>query len=125
MRYSAKQYATALFEAILEDPGKEDEVISSFASLLINHNARSLVPSISRQIKSLERSRSDKHTAVITTAKKASSELITEIKKRIKGSVEITEVVDKGVLGGFKLVIDDEYVVDGTFSNRINRLFRN
>jgi F0F1-type ATP synthase delta subunit len=47
---------------------------------------------------------------------------VVEIKKKVGEGSHIKEVVDEEVLGGLKILINDEMVIDGTYKTRINRM---
>jgi F0F1-type ATP synthase delta subunit len=59
----------------------------------------------------------------ITTAKKAQKALLEKVQKRFNGKADIVEEVDERVLGGIKVLIDDQYVIDATFQGRVEQLY--
>ncbi len=123
MRYAIKKYAEALYEATKDAKKSEAEkVTDSFIVLLNRYNDRSLLPRI---IEHYERLRTKKEGVVkveVTMAKKVPAKVRLEIEKKV-GKAEIVEKVEPEALGGVKLIINDEYLVDGTFQSRVEKLY--
>jgi F0F1-type ATP synthase delta subunit len=121
-RYTPKQYATALFESLQEKGVKADAVVKSFAGVVAKNYDRALLPKIIMQLKKLERSKGGIHEVVLTSARPLEKAVVVEIKKKVGEGSHIKEVVDEEVLGGLKILINDEMVIDGTYKTRINRM---
>lgn len=122
-RFTPKQYATALYESLAEaKPSAQDAVIKSFAAILAKNYDRSMLSRIIAQLKKLERSRGGAHDVVVTSARPLERSMIKEIEKKVGGKSNIQEVIDPLVLGGIKVLINDELVIDGTYRARIARL---
>jgi len=121
-RYTPKQYATALFESLNEKGVKTDVVVKSFAGVVAKNYDRALLPKIVMQLKKLERSKGGVHEVVLTSARPLEKTVIAEIKKKVGEGSHIKEVVDESVLGGLKILINDEMVIDGTYRARINKM---
>jgi F0F1-type ATP synthase delta subunit len=83
---------------------------------------RALLPKIIMQLKKLERSKGGIHEVVLTSARPLEKAVVVEIKKKVGEGSHIKEVVDEEVLGGLKILINDEMVIDGTYKTRINRM---
>jgi F0F1-type ATP synthase delta subunit len=58
------------------------------------------------------------------TAKKLSDKSKADIEKKFNGKVEIAEKVHPEVIGGIKLIVNDEYQIDGTLQGRVDRLYK-
>ena len=123
MRYPIKKYAQALYESTVGKSEHEQEKISkAFVALLAAYNDSSLLSRIIEYYSRVRR-RSEGLTKVdLTTADKASVKIKTELKKKLGERLEIDEKIDPNVLGGIKLIINDEYLIDGTFQSRVERL---
>jgi F0F1-type ATP synthase delta subunit len=122
-RYSPKQYATALYESLAEAKGSNhDAVIRAFAGIVAANYDRALLPKIVMQLKKLERTRAGRHDVVVTSARPLTKAILEEVKGKVGSNSSVTEVIDPSVLGGLKVLINDEVVIDGTFKARIARL---
>lgn len=121
-RYTPKQYATALFDALSEKGANHDAVVKSFAKVVAKHYDRALLPKILMQFKKLERSKAGRHEVVLTSARPLERSVVADVKKKVGEMSGITEVVDPQVLGGLRVLINDEFVVDGTVKARIERM---
>jgi F-type H+-transporting ATPase subunit delta len=121
-KYTAKQYAAALFDSLQEKGAKTDAVVKSFAKILVANYDRALLPKIAMQLAKLERATLGRHDVVLTSARPLTTGVISEIKKKVGENSGITEVVDPSVLGGLKILINDELVIDGTVKGRIERM---
>ena len=123
MKYSAKQYATALYESLSEaKPSQQDAVIKSFAQILVKNYDRSLFSKIAMQLKKLERSHAGSHEVVVTSARPLEVSVLKQIGEKVGKNSRIKEVIDPWVLGGMKVLINDELVIDGTYRARIGRM---
>lgn len=123
MKFTAKQYATALYESLTEaKPSAQDAVIKSFAAILAKNYDKSLLSRIIAQFKKLERTRGGSHEVVVTSARPLEKSVIKDIAARVGTKSPIKEVIDPTVLGGMKVLINDETVIDGTYRTRIARL---
>ncbi len=122
-RYTPKQYAAALFQSLeATKPSNRDATIKKFASIVVKNYDRSLVPKIAMQLKKLERAKAGRHEVVLTSARQLEKSVISEIKARVGSSSTLTELIDPDVLGGVKILINDELVIDGTYKTRIARM---
>lgn len=121
-RYTPKQYAAALFEALHEKGVKTDVVVKRFAECVVKNYDKALLSKIVMQLKKLERAQLGRHDVVLTSAKPLEKVVITEVKKKVGENSGITEVVDPSVLGGLHVLINDELVIDGTVKGRIERM---
>jgi len=122
-RFTPKQYALALYESLSEaKPSEQDMVLKSFAQILVKHYDRALLPKISMQLKKLERARAGTHEVVVTSARPIERSVLQEIGEKVGKNSRIKEVIDPWVLGGMKVLINDELVIDGTLKTRIARM---
>lgn len=124
MRYTPKKYAQALFEATNGvSKGEQEKFFGAFTQLLKRNNDSSLLPRILAAYEQRARAVRGEHKVRITTAKKAQKALLEKIQKRFSGKADIVEEVDERVLGGVKMLIDDQYVIDATFQGRVEQLY--
>lgn len=121
-KYTAKQYAIALFDSLQDKGASVDAVVKRFAKVLVANYDRALLPKIVMQLKKLERAKLGRHDVVLTSARPLSKAAVAEVKKKVGEKSGISEVVDPSVLGGLKVLINDEMVIDGTVKGRIERM---
>src|SRR5262245_58247647 len=125
MRYPIRKYAQALYELSKGASAAEsDKIAKSFVKLLVRNNDRSLLPRIIEQYEKMRRKQEGITKVEVTTAKKMSSKTRGDIEKKFSGKVEISERVHPEVLGGMQLIINDEYLVDGTLQARVEKLYK-
>ena len=125
MRYSPKKYAQALYESSKGTSGAESEkIVKAFIALLDYYHDRSLLPRILTLYEEIRRQKEGITKVEAITAKKLSSKAKADIEKKFDGKVEISERVHPEVLGGIKLIVDDEYQIDGTLQGRVERLYK-
>lgn len=122
-RFTSKQYATALYESLSEaKPSQQEMVLKSFAQILVKNYDRSLFSKIAMQLKKLERANDASHDVVVTSARALDRSVLKQIGEKVGKNSRIQEVIDPWVLGGMKVLINDELVIDGTLKTRIMRM---
>jgi F0F1-type ATP synthase delta subunit len=121
-RYTPKQYAAALFESLQEKGVSVDAVVKSFSAMVVRNYDKALLPKIIAQFKKLERTKAGRHEVVLTSARTIEKSVIADVKKKVGENSGITEVIDPKVLGGVRILINDEVVIDGTYRTRVRRM---
>lgn len=130
MKLNPKQYAEGLFETI---NGKSEEeaqvVLDKFVSLLIANNQTSQLRKILDSFDSIWKQRNGIIEAEIKVAKKLSDDSRTILQNYVleiskAKNVEMTEVIDETLLGGF-IVKYDGSIVDNSLKTRIQDLKNN
>ncbi|HRE51312.1 MAG TPA: ATP synthase F1 subunit delta [Flavitalea sp.] len=114
----------AILKALTE--GKVSEITAAFNALLIRKGRESILPQIApafieqyRQLKGIQ-------TVRLTTATPVSEELKKTIVDKVKAqmpskNIELTALVDEGLIGGFVLQIGDT-LVDASISYDLNTI---
>lgn len=124
MKFTHKQYAQALFEAIADTaPKDQDKVIENFIEIL---KQKGDLPEYERIIAAYEIYDKEQRgiTEVeITTAgdTKLSKPILDELNKLIGKDIEIKEKVDSGIIGGIVVRAGDT-LIDGSIKNQLNQL---
>ena len=122
-RFTPKQYAVALFESYTEaKPSEQDMVLKTFAAILAKNYDRGLFPKIAMQLKKLEQSRAGAYEVVVTSARPLDRSILKQIGEKVGKNSRIEEVIDPFVLGGMKVLINDEIIIDGTYKTRISKM---
>ena len=115
----------SVLEALFKD--KISEVTFSFINLLVSKGRESLVPSIIEETKSQLRIMNNIQAATVKTANplddSSRGKILAEIEKLHSGEIELKEIVDPKILGGFVLRMDDKEV-DASIKRQLKRLGR-
>lgn len=99
-----------------------DAVVKSFSAMVVRNYDKALLPKIIAQFKKLERTKAGRHEVVLTSARTLEKSVIADVKKKVGENSGITEVIDPKVLGGVRILINDEVVIDGTYRTRVRRM---
>lgn len=97
---------TSIFE------GKVHPYTLNFLILITQNRREKYIPGIFRYLSDLYRKNEGISTAVITTARELDQNMIEQISKSLENAsgakVELTQVVDPQLIGGFVLRVDDQ-----------------
>ena len=107
LRYQPKDYANALIRTMKASPGKEEGLLKNFVRVLAAHNdfskwRRTLELFEKLYIQEYEERHIEVHLARDT---------------------EVTFHIDPSIIGGMKIFINKETVIDGSVQKRIRKLF--
>lgn len=104
---------------------KIDNLTLSFIDLVVNKERESFLPSIARTFKHETKQFRGITESVLTTAVKVGPEIRQQISDLISGlfktKVELTEIVNKEIIGGFILKIEDNYI-DASVKNKLRKI---
>lgn len=105
--------------------GKIEELSKQFYQLLCKQRREKFIEGIARQFISKYKKYHNIHVIEIRSATPLSEELrervIDIIESRTKGTVELTETIDKNMIGGF-IVSDEERRFDASLTTTIKKL---
>jgi F-type H+-transporting ATPase subunit delta len=95
--------------------GKLNTLTSAFNTLLIKKNRESVLPEIATAFINQYKEYKNIHTLKLTTATPVSEEVKNAIIQQVKRTggyenIELEETVDKNIIGGFILQVDDKLV---------------
>lgn len=126
MKFSAKQYAEALYDSVQEVSPKDiDLVLNNFIDVLVSNNDLRKYPEIEDEYHKLELAKSGKKLAEVTTAHLLSKEnerdIIDELNRIVKGDVELKKKIDERILGGVVVKIDDQ-LIDASVKTELEQL---
>jgi len=112
-------------EIILALTGDEtDKLTASFVALIFSHGRGDYLSAASRNFIDLTRRHRGIRQVTLTTAVPVSGRLKEEMAALIsgkeKGTIEFIEHVDRSVIGGFILRVDDAYI-DASVRSRLNK----
>ena len=102
-----------------------ERITLSFIDLVVRNEREIFLPAMARAFKHETKQFKGITESVLTTAVKVNvgirkqvSDLITEI---FKTKVELSEIVDKDIIGGFILKIEDNYI-DASVSSKLRKI---
>jgi F-type H+-transporting ATPase subunit delta len=126
MKYSARQYAQALIEA-LEGvaPSDEEKILDNFVEVLASNNDLRMFDDISQEFHKLELVKKGIKQVEITSAKPISREnehqIVEELNKLVKGKIEVKKTIDEKLIGGVIIQMEDQ-MIDASVKNNLEQL---
>ncbi|HEX2921246.1 MAG TPA: ATP synthase F1 subunit delta [Bacteroidales bacterium] len=112
-----------IFSKLLE--GNVQQITLSLINLLVENGRESFLPSIARDYIHETRKYKGVTEAVLTTAVPVDNKLKKEIAGLVENTfstkVELKEVIDSSIIGGFVLRIDDNYI-DASVKNKLRKV---
>jgi len=127
MKFSSKQYAKALFDAVSETAPKDhDAVLDNFVKILSENGDLGKFGEIDKEFRKLKLSSQGIKEAEVTTATKAemNNKIVDEINKAVGGKLEINHKVDESLIGGVVVRVDDT-LIDASVRTQLNNLNNN
>ncbi len=126
MKFSAKQYATALFDALNgAAPNDHDKVLDNFVKLLAKNNDLKKFEEISEEFHKIELKLKGETVAEVTTARPldhdTEKQLVKDLNELVKGKVELKKKVDAGIVGGVIIQMEDT-VIDASVKRTLENL---
>lgn len=124
MKYTNKQYASALLEALKDkDEGARKEVLARFLSLLTKNRARKHLDSILKEAERQNLHNAGLRKVDIEFPHSLSDDTRQEIKESLGGEVFFKEKQNPDLLAGIKILIDDEILIDASAKRRLDNIF--
>ena len=129
MKFSPKQYAQALFDAISHTQSKDhDRVLDNFVQILAANNDLRMFDLISEEFENVRLKSEGKIKATVSSARKmdeaTNKQVVELLNKTVKSNVEITNKIDEKLVGGFVVRMEDT-VIDASIKRQINELKNN
>jgi F-type H+-transporting ATPase subunit delta len=129
MRYTAKQYAQALYEALSETkPAEHDLVIENFARVLQGNGDLGRFGEIELAYHEHEKNLRGVKTAEVSTARELTGteevKLLHSLNELLDTKVELKKKIDEGLLGGIVVRVDDK-MIDGSIKRNLKDLRNN
>lgn len=128
MKFTSRQYASALHQAIFETrPPDQEKILDNFVRLLKEHGDLNKLDEIEKEFYSYDREARGIREANVTSAKPLSltdeEKLIKDLNAHVGGQVELKKNVDEGLVGGIVVRVGDE-LIDGSVKNSLEELRR-
>ncbi|MEK9194860.1 MAG: F0F1 ATP synthase subunit delta [Patescibacteria group bacterium] len=124
MKYRPEQYAQALLAACHEKSDVEQKkIVKRFVQLLVRHQATSKIHAICAAYEKLELRNKGMRNVRLETAGTVSEKLKNGIYEILGKHIQIKEMVNPNLLGGLKILIDDEILIDASARRQMEELF--
>ena len=123
MKITPKQYAISLYESTKDSNDIEmDKRINNFVNILKKNNDLFLSNKIIDYYYKYQREQRNISKVEITSNEKLDSETINSIIKKFNNQVALEETIDKSLLGGIIIKIDDNTLIDGSIKRKLENL---
>ncbi len=123
MIYRPGQYAEALFAAL---EGKTDteqkKIVKRFAEMLIRDHAAAKFSAICMAYEKLQQKKQGIHSVRLETVAPATEKLKNEIHAILGKEINFEEVVNPHLLGGVKILVDNEILIDASAKHHIDAM---
>jgi F-type H+-transporting ATPase subunit delta len=121
MAYSAKQLAEAFLDLAEDKTGKDlQDAARAYIEWLAKENEKHRIRDIMRQIDKLWKERHGVSNVEVASAQPLTDRMRDKLRNTVDGA-SINEIVDKNLIGGARLRIDDR-VLDGSVKGRLDAL---
>lgn len=126
MKYTPKQYAQALHQAVFESaPEYQEKILDNFVLILKRNGDLGKVNEIEQEFLRYERERKGIKEATVTSTRKLSGHeekaIISELNELAGGHVELKQKIDKNLIGGVVVQLGD-IRIDGSLRKNIQDL---
>jgi len=123
MKISPKQYAISLYETTKNvDKFKVEKRIKTFVDILKKNNDLSLANKIKDEYNKYHRNQRNISKIEIASNDKLNSETLNKIIQKFKNQIEVEEKIDKSLVGGIVIKIDDDILIDGSVKRKLEDL---
>lgn len=122
MKYSVHTYAQALV-AVIEDKAVKDDVIEkNFLALVRKNGDEGHLPQILEEASRLARGKSGIRKVTVESARELSPSQKATLKQFIQLHDEVEERIDKELIAGIKITVNDETQFDGSLKSKLNKV---
>ena len=124
MKYSVRQYASAFADLLIEKKaGAREQLISGLlATLRRNGDGARLAPII-REVEREYYKRKKLHTLEVESVDALSKKARKEILDAIPESIITKESHHAGLIGGVRVLVDNEILIDATIQRQLKKMF--
>lgn len=126
MKYTNRQYASALLASLEEKPEeRKREMIKHFLKILARKRDFRRINMILKNIEKQHLKKIGLQKVHLESPFQISPELKREINKIIGPNILFSETINPKILAGVKFLIDDEVLIDASAKRQLDRLFLN
>jgi len=124
MKYTAKQYAGAIIEALEGKNLKaQKEIMERFLRLIVKNGDWGLRSAILIALEKLILKKKDLKKVCVEAPQEISVTLKSEIEKIFGRRIHLFQKINPSLLGGIKILIDDEVLIDASARKQIDKMF--
>ena len=124
MRYSLKQYASVLLSALDGKSEKErKEILRRFVDILAKNRDITRLGAILREVEREYLKKSGMKKVWVESVSPLSAGLRKEIEAAVGGKTYLHEKINPSLLGGIRILINDELLIDASARRQIDKLF--
>ncbi len=102
-----------------------DKRIKNFINILKKNNDLSLVNKIIDNYFKCYRENNNISKIEIASNEKLGSEALSKIFQKFKNQIELEEKIDKSLIGGIRIKINDNTLIDGSIKRKLENLRKN
>ena len=125
MKYTLKQYAATLLDSMAGKSDKDQAaVVKKFMALLQRNSDFQKRWQIVKEAERQYFKANGIHKVDVELASETPANLEKDIESGLGGKVVFRSTLNKDILGGIKILIDDETLIDGSARTQIARLFK-
>lgn len=122
--YSPNIFAKSFLKVLKNTPSKKyDIVIANFIKTLKKYGAIKDTPKILKSIRKINAEDKNINLIEIETARGLDAKSINAIKKMFKKNDEFSEKINPEIIAGVKIIINNEFVLDGSLRRKLKNLF--
>lgn len=126
MKYTPKQYAAALYQALQETkPDHHDRVLDNFVSVLQQQGNLGRFSDIETAFGAIERAAKGIKTAEVTATRKLApgeeEQIMKGLNSYLGSKIELKTKIDQSILGGVVVRFDDQ-LIDGSIQGNLREL---
>ena len=123
MKITPKQYAISLYESTKNvDKVEIDKRIKRFINILKKNNDLSLVDKIVDKFHECYRKERSISKIEITSNAKMDSAILNKIIHKFNNQIEVEEKIDKSLIGGMVIKVNDDTLIDGSVKRKLEEL---
>ena len=123
MKITPKQYAVSLYESTKNvDKIEIDKRVKKFINILKKNNDLSLVDKIVDKFHECYRKERNISKIRMTSGAKIDSEILNKIIHKFNNQIEVEEKINKSLIGGMVIKINDDTLIDGSVKRKLEEL---
>jgi len=123
MKITPKQYAISLYESTKNvDEVEINKRIKRFINILKKNNDLSLVDKIIDKFHECYREERNISKIEITSNAKMDSAILNKIIHKFNNQIEVEEKINKSLIGGMVIKINDDTLIDGSVKRKLKEL---
>ena len=124
MKYTNKQYASSLISALHGKAVKEQgQAIKRFLGILAKNGDAQKRNQILSEVKREYFKKNDIHKVDVQSAVKLSDSLKKDLEEALGKKIILDENIKPELIGGIKILIDDETLIDATIKTQLDKMF--